>query len=219
MKWDLHLHTHRSPDSLSRYADIIAAVQRRGLDGIAVTDHNTIQGALELAQIAPFPVIVGEEIRTEVGEVIGYFLTEEIPRRLPLDETIARIRAQGGVVVVPHPVDRARRSSAIGQAELLRIIDQIDAIEGLNARTTFPEDNRLAREIAREHGLPVTAGSDAHAPIEIGRAYTELPPFEGPEGMRAALAHARPLGRESGVWVRALSRYAALRKKVRRIFS
>jgi predicted metal-dependent phosphoesterase TrpH len=208
VKWDLHLHTFNSPDSLSRYEEIIEAVQRRGLDGIAVTDHNTIRGARELAARAPFPVIIAEEIRTTVGEVIGYFLTEEIPKRLPLDETIERIHAQGGVAVVPHPVDRARRSSAIGLSELMRVIDKIDGIEALNARTTFPEDNLQAARIAREHGIPLTAGSDAHAPFEIGGVYTELAPFNGPQEFLAALAQARLVGRESGVWVRFFSTYA-----------
>src|SRR5690606_31520374 len=126
MRVDLHLHTFRSPDSLTGYDAIIRAVQQRGLDAIAVTDHNTIRGACELAERAPFPVIIGEEIRTDVGEVIGYFLSEEIPRGLSLDETIARIRAQGGVIAVPHPLDRVRRSSAIGMEQLLRVIDLVD---------------------------------------------------------------------------------------------
>lgn len=216
MRFDLHLHTFRSPDSLAGYEAIIAAVQRRGLDGIAVTDHNTIRGALELAERAPFPVIIAEEVRTTVGEVIGYFLTEEIPRGLSLDETIARIRQQGGIVAVPHPVDRVRRGSAIGRSELLRIIDQVDALEVLNARCTFAADNRLAAALACQHGKLCTAGSDAHAPYEIGGAFVELDPFEGPEGFLASLRQARLGGGISPIWVRASSLLARIAKKVRK---
>lgn len=216
MRFDLHLHTFRSPDSLTSYEAIIAAVQRRGLDGIAVTDHNTIRGALELAERAPFPVIIAEEVRTTVGEVIGYFLREEIPRRLSLEETIARIREQGGVVAVPHPVDRVRRASAIGEAELLRIIDRVDAIEVLNARCTFPIDNHRAARIARQHAKLCTAGSDAHAEYEIGQAYVEVVPFDGPESFLDSLREARIGGRLSPASVRLSSLYARIAKRLRR---
>ncbi len=190
MKVDLHLHTFRSPDCLTSYEQLIEAVRQRGLDAVAVTDHNTIRGAVELREIAPFPVIVAEEIRTQVGEVIGYFLEEEIPPGLPLDETIARVRAQGGLVAVPHPLDRVRRSSALGLAETLRVLDQVDFIEGFNARCLLARDNRLAQKLARQHGKPMTAGSDAHGWREVGLAYVELPPFDGPEAFRRAMEQA-----------------------------
>jgi hypothetical protein len=213
MKWDLHLHTFHSPDSLSSYEAIIRAVQARGLDGIAVTDHNTMRGAFELAKLAPFPVILAEEIRTLEGEVIGYFLQEEIPRRLPLEETLARIHEQGGVVSVPHPVDRARRPSAIGEAALLRVMDQIDMIEGLNARCLLTGDNLHAREIAQEYGKPLTAGSDAHHPIEIGRCYVEIEPFDGPQQFLEKLRAAQCCGTESRTWVKLFSGFATVAKK------
>lgn len=216
MRFDLHLHTFRSRDSLASYEAIIAAVQRCGLDGIAVTDHNTIRGALELAELAPFPVIIGEEVRTDAGEVIGYFLSEEIPRGLSLDATIHRIRAQGGVITVPHPVDRVRRSSAIGQAALEHIVEQVDAIEILNARCTFAADNLLAASLAAKHHKLCTAGSDAHAAYEIGGAYVDLEPFDGPQSFLASLRGARIGGRRSPVWVRFSSAYAKLARKLGR---
>lgn len=216
MKLDLHLHTFRSPDSSASYDAIIRAVERAGLDAIAVTDHNTIRGAVELARVAPFPVIIAEEIRTLEGEVIGYFLQEEIPKRLPLEETIARIKVQGGVVAVPHPVDRARRASALGEGALRRVIDQVDLIEGRNARCMVPEDNARACAIAAEYGLPLTAGSDAHHPSEIGRCYVELPDFDpaDPQGFLAAMRAARLHGTESRAWVKLYSAAARLRKRL-----
>ncbi|MCZ7572008.1 MAG: PHP domain-containing protein [Ardenticatenaceae bacterium] len=215
MRFDLHLHTFHSPDSLTSYEAVIAAVQRRRLDGIAVTDHNTIRGALDLAERAPFPVIVAEEVRTAAGEVIGYFLCEEIPRGLSLDETIDRIRVQGGVISVPHPVDRVRRASALGMTELLRAIDRVDALEVLNARCTFTADNQLAAQVARQHGKLVTAGSDAHAACEIGQAFVELAPFDGPECFLESLKQARIAGRMSLPWVRLNSAYAKIARKLR----
>lgn len=216
MNVDLHLHTFRSPDSLTTYEQVIRAVQERGLDAVAVTDHNTIRGALELREMAPFPVIVGEEIRTQVGEVIGYFLEEEIPPGLSLDETIARIRDQGGLVAVPHPVDRVRRSSALGEAETLRVLDQVDFVEGWNARCLFVEDNVRAQALARQHGKPMTAGSDAHSWREIGLAYVQVAPFEGPETFLANMAKATIRGRRTPFPLRLASPWARVVRAVLR---
>lgn len=214
VRYDLHLHTFHSPDSLSSYQSIIKQVQRRGLTGIAVTDHNTTAGALALAELAPFPVIVAEEIRTVEGEIIGYFLREEIPRGLGLEESIARVHEQGGVVSVPHPVDRVRTASAIGEAALRRVMAQIDLIEGYNARCVFPADNLRAQQIARRHGKPLTAGSDAHAPYEIGRGFVELTPFSTPAEFVANLRDARLNGAGRGGWVSVFSLFAKVVKQL-----
>jgi predicted metal-dependent phosphoesterase TrpH len=213
MKIDLHIHTFHSPDSLSRYDAIIRRVEARGLDAIAITDHNLMRGAFELARIAPFPVIIGEEIRTCEGEIIGYFLQEEIPRGLELEATIERIREQGGVVAVPHPVDRVRKSSAIGEEALLRIMNQVDIIEGLNARCFLHQDNLRAQRIARAHDKPLSAGSDAHAPVEIGRAYIEIEPFDSARQFLLNLKSARLHGGRSAGWVSVFSTFAKLAKK------
>lgn len=213
MKFDLHLHTFRSWDSLSSYDSIIRQVQRRGLDGIAVTDHNTMRGAFELAKLAPFPVILAEEIRTVEGEVIGYFLQEEIPRGLGLEETIARIREQGGLVGVPHPVDRVRRSSALGEAVLLRVMEQVDLIEGHNGRCMFPGDNLRATQLARQYGKPLTMGSDAHSPHEIGRCYVEVAPFDSPAQFLANLRDAEGQGRAGHPFLTLWTGFAKLAKR------
>jgi predicted metal-dependent phosphoesterase TrpH len=178
---------------------------------VAITDHNTIAGALALREMAPELVVVGEEIKTPAGEFIAYFLKEEIPQGLSPQETMARIRAQGGVVGVPHPLDRLRRE-AMRWANLMKVIDQVDALEALNARTIFPADNRRAEELARQKGLLVTAGSDAHAACEIGQAYMEMPPFNGKEEFIHSLAQGHIVGRLSAPWIHFTSLYAKLWK-------
>ncbi len=192
---------------------VIETCQRQGLDKVAITDHNTIAGALALREMAPELVIVGEEIKTPAGEFIAYFLEEEIPKGLSPQETIARIRAQGGVVGVSHPLDRLRRE-AMRWANLMQIIDQVDVLEAFNARTTFPADNRRTEDLARQRGLPVTAGSDAHAACEIGQAYVEMPPFNGKEEFMESLAQGQIGGRLSAPWIHFSSMYAKLWKSL-----
>ena len=213
MKVDLHVHTCYSRDSLTSLETIIETCQRRGLDKVAITDHNPIAGALALRKMAPELIVVGEEIKTPAGEFIAYFLEEEIAKGLSLQETIARIRAQGGVVGVSHPLDRLRRE-AMRWANLMEIIDQVDTLEALNARTIFPADNRRAEELARQRGLLVTAGSDAHAACEIGQAYMEMPPFNGKEEFMQSLAQGQIVGRLSAPWIHFTTLYARLWKSL-----
>jgi len=213
MKVDLHVHTCYSRDSLTSLETVVVTCRQRGLDKVAITDHNTIAGALALREMAPELVVVGEEIKTPAGELIAYFLEEEIPKGLSPQETIARIRAQGGVVGVSHPLDRLRRE-AMRWANLMEIIDQVDALEAFNARTIFPADNRRAEELARQRGLLVTAGSDAHAAGEIGQAYMEMPPFNGKEEFMQSLAQGQIVGRLSAPWIHFTSMYAKLWKSL-----
>ena len=192
-KIDFHVHTCYSGDSLTSLDEVIAACRKRGLGKVAITDHNTIAGAMALSEMAPDLVIVGEEIKTDVGEIIAYFLKEEVPRGLPVEEAIARVREQGGVVSVSHPLDRLRRE-AMGLEVLLSIIERVDALEGFNARTTFPSDNHKVLDLAHERGLPATAGSDAHVAWEIGRAYVDMPAFNGKEEFLGSLAQGQIVG-------------------------
>ena len=212
IKVDLHVHTCYSPDSLTSLEAIIETCRRRGLDKIAVTDHNTIAGALALRELAPELVIVGEEIKTSNGELIAFFVEEEVPAWLPLEEAIARLRDQGAIVGVPHPLDRLRRE-AMGLTALLTIINRVDCLEGFNARCILPGDNRRALALAREHGLPVTAGSDAHSPMEIGAAYVEMPPFAGKDDFLHSLRQARIGGHLSCPLVHFTSVWAKIRRK------
>ena len=133
-----------------------------------------LRTALELRDRYPELIVAGEEIKTTEGEIIGLFLEREIPRGLTPEETIARIRDQGGLVTVPHPLDRLR-GSRLQESALHRVAHLVDAIEVVNARVTFAADNVLLDEraaaFAEQHGLALTAGSDAHAPHEVGAAY------------------------------------------------
>ncbi len=213
-KVDFHVHTCYSKDSRTPLEAVIEACRKRGLDKVAITDHNTIAGALALQKMAPDLVIVGEEIKTEVGEIIAYFLEEEVPKGLPLQEAIARVRQQGGVVGVPHPLDRLRRE-AIGLTHLLTIIEQVDLLEVFNARTIFPADNRRALELARQHGLLATAGSDAHIAREIGQAYVEMPPFNDKDEFLRSLAQGRVVGSLTTPFTHLASTWAKLIEKLR----
>lgn len=163
-----------------------------GLDRIAVTDHGTIEGALVARDADPELVIVGEEIRCRCRtELIGLFLRERVPQRLPLEETVERIRDQGGIVYAPHPYAYARQ--ALWRAR--RALTVADVVEAVNARAFLPLWNRAAARAAARHGIPAGAGSDAHFPFEIGRAFARMPDFRTAEEFRAALPDARPVRR------------------------
>src|SRR2546425_988230 len=208
----LHNHTHYSPDSILSPRRFVHECRRRGINCPAVTDHNTIRGALAVRELADFQVIIGEEIRSADGEIIGLFLEEDIPRGLPVGETIERVKAQGGLVGIPHPFDHLRL--ALREATMTNVIDQIDFIETLNARVVFPSHNEKARAFALEHAKPMSAGSDAHSPWEVGRAYGEMRRFCDTEDFLPALRHARLAGRLSTPLVHLISRYAKLRRRL-----
>jgi len=180
MRLDLHVHTCYSYDSLLSLERLVDAVQRSGLDGIAVLDHDQIEGALRLQESSPFTVIVGEEIGTLHGGIAGLFLSERIPPHLSAEETIIRIHDQGGLVLVPHPLARAVPGT-IQQTKLCEIIHQVDIMEGYNARSPLAGDDRRAREFAAQHAIPITSGSDAHFACEVGRAWTEIDDYQTPQ--------------------------------------
>lgn len=187
---DLHCHTRASFDSLADPVSVVRAAASRGLTHLAVTDHHTIDGALEARAAAPdgLDVIVGEEIRTADGDLIALFLERAIEPGMPAQETIAAVRAQGGLVGIPHPYDRWR-GSMLRDVRLETLAATVDWVEAHNARVVGGSGNDKAAAFAREHGLPGVAVSDAHSVLEVGVAYTVL---EGdlttPAGLRAALA-------------------------------
>lgn len=187
LRADLHVHTSFSRDGVMPPQQLISLCLARGIDCLAVTDHNTIRGAIEVAREAPFRVIVGEEIKTSEGEIIGLFLEEEIPRGLSPEETVTRIRAQGGLVMLPHPYDHLRRSTLRRDA-LDRIAPLADIIEVFNARLLLKRHIAQARELASRHNRLVSAGSDSHVPAEIGHAYVEMPEFQGKHDFLDSLA-------------------------------
>ena len=211
MRCDLHLHTMYSPDSKTTPEQIIAHCKETGIDCIAVTDHDTIKGAVELKRLAPFKVIVSSEIHTRDGEVIGYFLSEEIPGKLSAIETVKLIKQQGGLVCVPHPFD-ALRGSAIERRALDEILPEVDIIEVFNARSLYRHHNTMARQFADRHKLLASAGSDAHTPDEIGTTYVEMPDFEGKDDFLKALAQGNIVGQPSSPLVHMRSTWARIRK-------
>jgi predicted metal-dependent phosphoesterase TrpH len=186
--WNVELHSHTcwSKDCIVPFEHIIAQCDKRHVDKIAITDHNTADGALAMARIFPDRVIVGEEIMTTKGELLGYFLHESIPRGLTPIETIRRLRDQGAAISVSHPFDRIRRG-AWAEADLLDIIELVDAIEVFNARCVYREDNDKAASLARSRGVRGTVGSDAHSKPEYGQSTLKMSAFTTPTEFIAAL--------------------------------
>ncbi len=208
MKADLHLHTKYSIDCQTTLEQIIRRCEEIGINCIAIADHGTTEGALKMQAIAPFPVIVAEEILTPEGEIMGMFLKETIPSGLSVDEAITRIKAQGGLVCIPHPFDIIRRLG-LGTRKIEGMIEQIDVIEVFNSRSPFPWNSSQAQNFAQKFGIPGGAGSDAHTVREIGNAYVEMPEFNGQEEFLKALAQGKisghmsnPLGHFASVWAR-----------------
>ena len=214
---DLHTHTHRSFDCLTSPAAYLAALRRRGIDRAFVTDHNALDEARRMQAESPGVIFAGEEIRTREGyDLIGLLLTEEIPRGTPAREAAERIRAQGGVVYLPHPFDGARSGS--GEVGSAAIADLVDVVEVHNARCFRAATNARALEWARAHGKLFGAGSDAHTAGELGNGFVEVPPFEPTrESLLAALAAGQVVGTtRASPLVRIASTYAKLHRIVAR---
>jgi predicted metal-dependent phosphoesterase TrpH len=215
LRIDLHLHTRGSWDSLSDPERVLAKARARGLDRIAITDHNALEVALDMAARHPDQVIPGEEVKTAEGiDVIGLYLREVIPKGTPMLETCRRIRAQGGIAYLPHPYAAGKGGSG-RHAETLA--PEVEVIEGWNARLRSAEANRRAQALAERFGKPQGAGSDAHTPGEVGNAWVELPWHPNtPEGLLEALSApgARVHGERAGLHVFLLSNGAKLWKKL-----
>ncbi len=212
---DMHVHTSRSHDCLSDPDAVVRAAAAAGLARVCITDHNALDMALRLRDRHPSLVIPGEEVRTAEGvDIIGLYLHEAIPKGSPARETCERIRAQGGVVYVPHPFAGGKGG---GGRILGEIEDVIDAMETFNARLHDPALNERAARWAAERGLPGGGGSDAHTLGEVGRAYVEVPSFEdSPQGLLAALRQGRVHGRASSRAVHIASTWAKVVKRVGR---
>jgi predicted metal-dependent phosphoesterase TrpH len=175
LKLDLHNHTLYSADGLMTPAVLLETAKAAGIDYLAVTDHNTVQGALQalaLSEADPsLPrVIPGIELRTQAGEIIGLYVSEDVPRGLPLGEAIASIRKLGGLIYLPHPYDVFRRG-AISRAERSNAAGLADLVEVVNGRSLGPRSTSKSQRLARRLGKPGGAGSDAHRRGEVGRAH------------------------------------------------
>jgi predicted metal-dependent phosphoesterase TrpH/glycosyltransferase involved in cell wall biosynthesis len=215
---DLHLHTSWSHDCQIPVEELLDHAEAQGLGAIAVTDHNVFGGALEAVELArgrELMVIPGEEVKTDgQGEVIGLFLSEEIPRGMSFADTIAAIRAQGGVVYVPHPFDRLH---AVPDASLLlQHLDELDVLEVYNARLLFEAYNDEAARFARKYGLTMGAGSDAHVLQGVGTGGVRMRAFDGPEEFLASMRTAQVLRRpRSLLYLQSLKWAAQAKERVR----
>ena len=214
---DLHCHTDASFDSLSSPKKVVEAAAERGLTHLAVTDHDRIDGALRARDAAPteLTVIVGEEIRTADGDLIALFLEEAVEPHRPARETIEAVRAQGGLVGIPHPFDRYR-GSMLKDPGLEALAQLVDWVESHNARVVGGTGNERAQQFARDMGLPGIAVSDAHSVIEVGVAYTALDTDPStPEGLLAALTTVELVPGRASYIVRTLTPVAKLINRVR----
>ena len=187
---DLHMHTDHSYDCATPVEVLLAEARARGLGAIAITDHNEISGAHEArAKADGVKVIVAEEVKTaDQGEVIGLFIEDKIERGMTLQETIAEIKRQGGLVYVPHPFDRMH--SVPDYEHLLDVLDDVDAIEVFNPRVAITEFNEEAVRFAAKYRIPAGAGSDAHVPQGLGSVRIRMRDFDGPEEFLESLRDA-----------------------------
>ena len=192
---DLHCHTSASFDSLATPAAVVRAAAARGLTHLAITDHDRIDGAVQAQALAAahapgLTVLVGQEIRTTAGDLIGVFLRETIPPGLSPSDAVAAVREQGGLVGIAHPFDRFRGSVGRGETTALdELAATVDWIEAWNARLMLGDGNARAAELAQRAGVPGVAVSDAHTTMEVGVASTVLTGDPStPDGLRAALA-------------------------------
>ena len=192
----MHTHTMWSGDCTTTPDEIAEVLAEGAVDVVCITDHNTISGALALRDRLPVRVVVGQEVKTSVGEMIGLFLTERIPHGVKPVEAAARIREQGGLVYVPHPYDPMRHCLRAEAIEELGATGALDAIEVINGKTSLSHLNEKAAETAARFGLAAGAGSDAHVPLAYGAACVEMDDFsDGDVGaFLAALRGGTPVG-------------------------
>lgn len=205
---DLHSHSSASFDSLAHPVRMLEQARRRGLTHLAITDHERIDGAQRAVELAgdDVEVIVGEEIRTREGDLLGLFLERVVPPGLSAAETASAIREQGGVVGLPHPFDSFRssggRQAGPAAASLDELAAMVDFVEVHNARA-YRDANPLAAAFAARHGLPGVASSDAHSIAEVGIASTVLPGrFSTAQGLLALLPEATLLTGRASYYVR-----------------
>ncbi|MFH1277664.1 MAG: PHP domain-containing protein [Candidatus Eisenbacteria bacterium] len=192
LRVELHMHTRWSDDSGNNLEDIERIAAERDVDVFAVTDHDTIEGALRLRDRKEVKVIVGEEISTAFGDVIGLFLERPVPPGLSPEETMEAIHEQGGLVYIPHPFDRKRKTRLFKEA-IDRCSGLIDLFEVWNGRVLHEEDNVRAARYGEEWGLVPVFGSDAHLPPELGRVLMEIGPYDSPAEFLDRVRGGRPI--------------------------
>jgi len=185
---DLHLHSNYSHDGQSTLEELIQRCAEVGLDRIALTDHNTVEGAQALAELVPDLAIIGEEAKTREGEVIGLFITRRLPPYLRPEEVMDLVHEMGGLTYIPHPLDRHRANFRLERA--LALGARIDIIETYYAWCE-PAENQAAGRLATELGKVAATGSDAHAAQELGRSWMEMDDYTTPLDFLEKLRSAR----------------------------
>ena len=193
LRIDMHVHSSYSRDSVIPAKTIFQCWLKTGIIPL-VCDHDTLEGSNRVmkavhAEDPDLPLLLAEEITTREGEVIGLFLTEEIPPGLSAAETLDLIHGQGGLTLVPHPFCN-HRGKVLRPGARNALAERIDLVEGHNARNLSEAEDRLAVVFACDLGIPFTAGSDAHTTMELGRVWMEVPPFDGPKDLLKGLAGA-----------------------------
>jgi predicted metal-dependent phosphoesterase TrpH len=213
---DFHIHTRFSRDSLLTEERFLKVAVERGLTHVCITNHNNVEGAIavrdkarELGLDDRITVILGEEVSTSDGEVVGIFLERTIPKGLSANETADEIHRQGGLVSIPHPFDPFR-GSHIREGPLRNLAEtgKIDAIEVFNCRVTLQRHNIEAAEFAARHRIPGIAASDSHSSFEVAMAFNALPQFTTPAELKAGLADNDWHASRSSVWIHATTRWA-----------
>lgn len=213
---DFHIHTRFSRDSILTEERFIEKAVERGLTHVCVTNHNNIEGAIAVRdKVAALgledklTVILGEEVSTADGEVVGIFLTRTIPRGLSANETADEIHRQGGLVSIPHPFDPFRGSHIReGPLRNLAEMGKIDAIEVFNCRVSFQRHNVEAAEFAHRYRIPGIAASDSHSSFEVAMAFNALPTFETADELKALLPQNEWHASRSSVFIHATTRWA-----------
>lgn len=211
LRADFHIHTRYSMDCHNELDEIVLRCQQLNINCVAISDHDATEGAFKFKEIAPFKVIIAEEILTPSGEVMGLFLKEHIASGLSIERAIESIHAQGSLVCIPHPFDPLR-GLRLNEEGWERIIGQVDVLEVFNARCPFGKPATKAKSYAVKHNLPGTAGSDAHSIGEIGKVIVEMPDFDTPKEFLESLRKAKINGKRSSPLVHFNSTWSKIKK-------
>ncbi|MFZ5366167.1 MAG: PHP domain-containing protein [Patescibacteria group bacterium] len=217
MRCDLHIHSFASYDCLIDRKAILDACRKKKIQALAITDHNEIYGAIRLKRELPLKVIVGEEINTKEGEIIGLFLERKIEPGLSLKDTIEQIRLQKGLVYVPHLLDSSTgRRSSLTLKSILSCLGEIDILEVFNSRTFSKEANYQAQKLAFRYQKLMGAGSDAHLSNEIGLAGVEIEDFDDQNDFLKKLKRSTVFGKSSPFYVYLITKLIRFRKSITR---
>lgn len=219
---ELHCHSEHSHDGVDPVEEMLARAEAVGLDGIVVTDHDTIDGSLEAidrADAYDLVALTGTEVSSAAGHVLGIGVDDDIPRGLPFEETVERIHGAGGIAVVPHPCQTLRKGVLANEAVDPADLTVADAIETYNSRFLTGRTNRQAARLADRLGMPATAGSDAHVAEMVGKATTRVDAEPEPDAITTAIREGQTGidGGRTPLWVTLRQAAGTARRRARRV--